>query len=282
MPAVLIQDAYGKSRVRLTRVIRGADRHEVREWAVDVRLEGDFAASYTGGDNAGLIATDTMRNLVYALAQGRPSEAPEAFAEALSGHFLGEFAHVESAAVRIEEAPWRRVAIDGREHPHAFVSAGGEVRVARVSRGRAGMRVEAGLEGLQVLKTAGSAFSGFLRDRYTTLPETTDRILATEVRATWRYAEGASVAWDRAHEEVRRAMIETFADHASLSVQQTLFAMGEAALAACGAIEEIALTLPNKHRILFDLGRFGLPNENEVFVATDEPYGLISGTIARR
>ena len=281
MPAVLTQHSYGKSRVRLTRVTRLPDRHEIRELTVDIRLEGDFDASYLVGDNSRIIATDTMKNVVYSLAQGRPAEAIEDFGTALAGHFVESFPHVRSATIGLAEHPWQRIAVDGLDHPHAFVGGRGERRTATISitRGLEGLKVESGLDGLLVLKTARSGFSGFIRDRHTTLPETTDRIFATEVRSRWTYAPGAVVSWDEAHAGVRQALLETFAVHDSLSVQQTLHAMGEAALDACGEIEEITLTLPNQHRILFDLERFGRSNVNEVFVATDEPFGLITGTL---
>jgi urate oxidase len=276
-----MQHAYGKSGVRLTRVTRLPDRHEIRELTVDVRLEGDFEGSYTHGDNSRIVATDTMKNIVYALAQGRPAEAIEDFGAAVAGHFLDEYAQVRSTAIRLAESPWQRITIAGREHPHAFVGGGSETRTAHVVRDRGGLRVEAGLEGLHVLKTARSAFSGFVRDRYTTLPETTDRIFATEVQARWSYAAGSAVDWNETHARVRRALLETFAEHDSLSVQQTLHAMGEAALGVSGALDEITLIMPNRHRILFELGRFGQTNANEIFVATDEPYGLITGTLRR-
>jgi urate oxidase len=281
MPAVLTSHAYGKSRVRLTRVTRRPGRHEVRELTVDVRLEGDFAASYTLGDNSKVIATDTMKNVVYALAQGRPAEAIEDFAAVVAGHFVESHEHVESAAVAVAEQPWRRIEIEGAESPHAFVGGDGEARTARVRLDRKSLRIESGLEGMQVLRTAGSGFVGFLRDGYTTLPEVTDRIFATEVQARWLYATAGQIDWDDAHGRIRTALLATFATHQSLSVQQTLHAMGEAALAACGDVEEIILTLPNKHRLLVDLSPFGRENANEVFVATDEPFGLITGTLRR-
>ena len=281
MPAVLTQHSYGKSRVRLTRVTRLPDRHEIRELTVDIRLEGDFDASYTLGDNSRIIATDTMKNVVYALAQGRPAEAIEDFGAVLAGHFVEGFPHVRSATVGLAEHPWRRISVDGVDHPHAFVGGDGERRTATITRGLDGPKVESGLGGLMVLKTTGSGFSGFLRDRHTTLPETTDRIFATEIRSRWTYAPGAIVRWDETHSRVRRALLETFAVHESLAVQQTLHAMGEAALDACAEIEEITLTLPNQHRILVDLERFGQSNANEIFVATDEPFGLITGTLRR-
>lgn len=281
MPAVLAHHAYGKSKVRLTRVTRLPDRHEIRELTVAIQLEGDFDASYLTGDNSTVIATDTMKNVVYSLAQGRPREAIEEFGRDLASHFVDQFPHVRSAWISLVEHPWRRIVVGGVDHPHAFVGGGGETRTASITRRADGVVVVSGLDGLQVLKTTGSGFSGFVRDRYTTLPEATDRIFATEVRAHWTYERGASVEWDRARESIRSALLETFAEHESLSVQQTLYAMGEAALGACASIEEIHLIMPNQHRIPFDLSRFGQENANEIFVATDEPFGLISGTIRR-
>ncbi len=281
MPAVLTHHFYGKSQVRLTRVTRTPDRHEIRELAISIRLEGDFDSSYMLGDNSKIIATDTMKNLVYALAQGRPPEAIEDFGAVLAGHFVAEFAHVRSARVELIETLWTRINVDGVAHPHAFMGGGGETRLAVVTCDRDQVRVESGLSGLQVLKTTRSGFTGFLRDRYTTLPETTDRIFATEVQARWSYARGAKVAWDDAHAQIRTALLTTFATHDSLAVQQTLYAMGDAALASCPSVHEITLTLPNQHRIPVDLTRFDLPNTNEIFVATPEPFGVITGALQR-
>jgi urate oxidase len=281
MSAVLAHNAYGKSRVRLTKVIRRADRHEIRELDVDLLLEGDFSATYLEGDNRSVIATDTMKNIVYVLAQSHLFGSIELFALELAAHVLSEYPQVQTASVRIAEHPWQRVSIDGREHPHAFTGGSTEVRVATVSHTRGcAAAIAGGSEGLLLLKTTRSAFSGFVRNRYTTLPDTLDRIFATELRGEWPF-DTAPDDWDEAFQSIRRALIETFAEHDSLSVQQTLHACGTAALNACPALRQITLTMPNKHRILFDLARFGVENQNEVFVATDEPFGLISGTVAR-
>lgn len=283
MPVALTHNAYGKSQVRLTKVERGPDRHELREIAVDIRLEGDFAASYTEGDNTQVIATDTMKNLVYALAVGRHLGPIEEFGGVLVGHILGEYPNVRAAEVRIAESPWRRIVVDGKEHPHSFVGGGGENRTAVVSQAVDGpRRVLSGIEGLMLLKTSGSAFKGFPRDRFTILPEVDDRILATEVRADWSYDPSSSyVDYDAAHRIARDAMVRAFAGHESQSIQQTLHVLGEAVLDAVEAIEEVRLILPNKHRIPFDVSRFGLDGRDEIFVATDEPFGLISGTLRR-
>jgi urate oxidase len=280
MAIVLAHHSYGKSRVRLTKVTRRAGRHEVRELVVGIELEGDFTDSYTVGDNRLIIATDTMKNIAYALAKEHPLESIEEFAAALAGHFLEHHAHVKTATVRISEQPLVRIRIADREHRHAFTGGARETETCAVKATRGGPIVQAGLDDLFLLKTTGSAFTGFLRDRHTTLADASDRLLATMLAAEWRYAT-AEVSWNDVRQTIRRALIESFAEHESLSVQHTLHAMGAAALATCPAIDRITLTMPNKHRILVDLAPFGLENAGEVFVATDEPHGTITGTLVR-
>jgi urate oxidase len=280
MSAVLTHHSYGKSQVRLTTVTRQADRHDLTDLCVAVRLEGAFDASYTRGDNSQVVATDTMKNTVYALAKDHPLTDPEGFGQALADHFITAYPQVSAAAIELAEEPWQRLVVGGREHPHAFAGGTAERRTATVTRTRDGLRVESGLDGLLLLKTTDSAFRGFVRDRYTTLSEADDRILATVLRATWEHGE-LPVDWNASHRRVRQALLETFANHHSLAVQQTLYAMGEAALEAGATLRQITLTMPNKHRLLVNLQPFGLENANEVFVATDEPYGLITGTLRR-
>ena len=191
MPAVLTQHSYGKSRIRLTKVTRLADRHEVRELTIEIELEGDFADSYTSGDNRLVIPTDTMKNVAYALAREHPLESIEDFGAAVASHFLANHAHVEQATVRLAEQPLERIRLDGREHPHAFCGKTRETRTSTVMRSRHGLRVESGLDDLFLLKSTDSAFCGFLRDRYTTLRDASDRILATMLKADWLYTADA-------------------------------------------------------------------------------------------
>ncbi len=278
---VLGQNNYGKSRVRLVKVSRSGKRHAVHELTVDISLEGEFGAVHEG-DNALCIPTDTMKNTVYALAKGHGLESVESFAVHLGGHFVDRFAHVHLARVRVAQTRWDRASVRGREHPHCFLKGSEERKTCEAAVERPGAAVLGGVEGLVLLKSTGSAFSGYLKDEYTTLHETRDRIMATSVKADWQYAgltgRGVFGAW---REQVRRALIETFAEHESESVQQTLFAMGAAALRACRAIERIRLSLPNKHCLLVNLAPFGLTNPNEIFVPTDEPFGLIEATVER-
>jgi urate oxidase len=279
MPVRLAENAYGKQAIRLVTVRRHPDRHELKDVTVAVRFEGDFLAAYTDGDNQGVLPTDTMKNTVYALAAEHRFDDIEDFGLALSDHFLSCNPRATRVGIELTEHLWEPISISGAAHPRAFRQAGSERRTAEVTRDRQGARVMAGIEDLVVMKTAKSAFEGFPRDSYTTLKETSDRILATAVRATWRYSP-PEVAFGSLWHEVRRVLLETFAEHDSRSVQQTLYAMGEAVLESLD-IEEIHLVMPNRHHLPVDLTPFGLENRNEIFVATSEPYGLIEGTMRR-
>jgi urate oxidase len=279
--AGLKSDSYGKSAIRLVKVVRDGDRHSVHDLTVDVHLEGDFLAAHTVGDNSAVLPTDTMKNTVYALARQRDVDPPEAFAAAVGARLLGSAPHASRVTVEIAKHGWNRIAVDGSPSGTAFEHGSNEVRVARVRSERgAAATSEAGLTSLFVLRTAGSAFSGFPRDEYTTLRETRDRIFATSVTARWKYGAGR-VDFNAAFVAVRQALLETFATHPSESVQHTLYAMGRAALAARAEVSEIRLLLPNKHHLLVDLTPFKLDNPNEIFVATSEPYGLIEATLVR-
>jgi urate oxidase len=280
MSIVLSQAGYGKSEVRLVKVSRRDGGHDLIDLTVDVGLEGDFGAAYKEGDNTGLLATDTMRNTIYALAKEHSIEEIESFGQRLVEHFLAAGPGVTRARADIIEHPWARLQVGGRPHEHAFQRGNGGNRVATVVGDRGELRIEAGIDDLLVLKTTGSGWEGFLRDRYTTLPETSDRILATIIAARWSY-RGGGIDFVAAWQQVRRTILEAFCDHYSPSVQFTLHHMGEAVLGARPDIERISFSLPNKHHLLYDLERFGLENENEIFQPTDEPYGLIEGTVER-
>jgi len=288
MAVTLTGNSYGKSEVRLVTVRRGADpadRHALKDVTLNVRLEGDFAAAYTQGDNRGVLATDTMKNTVYALAAEHPFDDIEDFGLALTDQLLQADPHIASVRIELAEHLWERIETAGAPHPHAFRRAGTERRTAVVTRCPDTVRVTAGLEDLVVMKTAKSAFEGFPRDLYTTLKETADRLLATALRATWRYSrpDVSNIPFGPLWSEVRRVLLATFADHDSRSVQHTLYAMGEAVLESIAGrdVEEIRLAMPNRHHIPVDLTPFGMENRNEVFVATPEPYGLIEATLRR-
>jgi urate oxidase len=278
MPGTLTWSRYGKSRVRMLKVRRTSERHDIVDLTIDIQLEGAFERVYVEGDNRSCLATDTMKNTVYALARHDPIAHAEAFATRLAEHF-GAKPGVSRARISASEARWDRLSAGGRPHPHAFIQAGAEQWTSVVTRDAAGVSVTSGVTNLVVLKTTDSAFAGFPRDEYTTLPETRDRILATSITAQWTYRRGASDF--SARERIRAALVGAFAAHDSESLQHTLYAMAEAALGASADATEITLTMPNRHHLLVDLTPFGLDNPNEIFVATDQPFGLIEATVRR-
>jgi urate oxidase len=277
---MLAETNYGKSGIRLVKVERNGDRHTIHDLTVDVSLEGEFVEAHVLGDNSAVLPTDTMKNTVYALARSHPLDSIESFALVLSEHFLGESPSASAARVEITSHPWERLPMGSGGHPHAFRRPGGEVRTTRVERTRENVELLSGLDGLTILKSARSAFKGFFKNRFTTLREMDDRIFATRMSAVWRYG-AADVSYSLLSRAVRATLLETFADHASASVQHTLHAMGEAVLDRHPEVDEIRLSMPNKHHLLVDLAPFGLDNPNEVFVATEEPYGLIEATLRR-
>ncbi|PZF65042.1 urate oxidase [Curtobacterium sp. MCBD17_013] len=276
---------YGKAEVRLVRVTRDTDRHEIEDLTITTQLRGAaLADSYTSGDNAKVLATDTQKNTVYAFAREHGVHSPEEFLLRLGRHFTTAFDWYEGATLTADQHGWARIPVDGRDHDHAFVRAGSGTRTAVVQVDGDDVHVLAGVTDLTVLKSTGSEFHGFPRDRYTTLAETDDRILATSVTARWRYlpeAVEAGIDWNATHAGVLERTLATFADLHSYALQQTLFAMGRAAIEAFPEIAEVRFSMPNKHHFLVDLAPFGLDNPNEVFYAADRPYGLISGSVVR-
>ena len=277
-PVVLSRDRYGKAEVRLLHVDRRGPQHEITDLNVTVTLAGDMGATYLTGDNSGVLTTDAQKNTVYALARDgvRPVEA---FALRLARHFT-QIGTVDRAQVRIEEYGWRRIDAGGTPHPHSFERLAGTRIASASAHGDGRAEVVAGVDDLILLKSTGSEFHGFLEDRYTTLAPTDDRILATAVAAGWRMA-AAEADWAECFRGARAALAEAFAVTHSLSLQQTLHAMGRAVLAARPEVCEVRLALPNKHHFLVDLAPFGLDNPGEVFYAADRPYGLIEGTVSR-
>lgn len=269
---------YGKAEVRLFHVDRRDERHRITDLSVSTTLAGDFGETYLTGDNTKVLTTDAQKNTVYAFARRFGVTSAEEFGLRLARHF-GGVPSVGSARVRIEQYGWQRIDVGGAPGRHSFERLAG-TRVASVHAGGSGTEVVAGVDGLVLLKTSGSEFQGFLRDSYTTLEPAQDRILATEVRAHWRVA-GREADWDASFAGARAALVEAFAATYSRSLQQTLYAMGEAVLAARPEICEVRLRMPNKHHLLVDLGPFGLDNPGEVFCAADRPYGLIEGTVRR-
>ena len=281
MSVRIAQNNYGKSRVRLIKVARDSDRHEIQNLSIDIALEGDFDAIHKEGDNRLCLPTDTMKNTVYALAgETREIEEAEAFGVRLATHFLSNCPQVRRARLKLAEHGWKRMEVGNAEHDHSFVRGSDEKRLALIDATREATTVESGVEDLIVLKTTRSGFAGFPRDKYTTLPEATDRIFSTAIRSVWRY-ETPEAATNEVFHAIRQTIIEVFAEHDSLSVQHTLYAMGEAVLEQFAEVVEIAFSLPNIHCLPIDMTKFGQQNENRIFVPTDEPHGLIEARLTR-
>ena len=285
MPATLHSNRYGKSRVRLMRLTKHFDHHDLDEWTVQILLTGDFDSAHTHGDNSQILPTDTMKNTVYFVARESKAISMEEYAQELIDYLLTRNPQVSSAEVVIESTLWKRLSVDGKPFPTAFMRGSDERQTTTVSRQQdTPFTITAGLDRLTLLKTSHSAFTGYIKDPLTTLPETTDRLFGTALKAEWPYtpeAIDAGIDFNKVRTHLREAMLSTFAKHDSLSVQQTLFAMAESVLAHTTLIDEIYLLMPNKHNLLVDLSRFGQENPNHIFVPTDEPHGTIEATVRR-
>jgi urate oxidase len=275
---------YGKAESRVVRIYRDTPRHQIRDLNVSSALRGRFEDAHTTGDQSQVLPTDTQKNTAFAFAKEKGVGAIEDFALTLGDHFLDAAPAADGARVEIEEYPWERITVDGSEHDHSFVRSGSGIRTTVVNvEGRGADRkayVVSGISDLTVLKSTGSEFHGFLKDKYTTLPETDDRILATSLVARWRY-DHTDVDWDKSYDDIKRLLLEQFAKIHSFALQQSLYGMGEAVLEQHPEVAEIKFSAPNKHHFLVDLSPFEVENPGEVFIAADRPYGLIEATVVR-
>jgi len=277
----LLHHHYGKARIRVMKVARDGKRHSVKELDISVMLQGNFDASYTKADNSLVVPTDTMKNTVNVLAKEKLGAETESFGLLVAQHFLNTYPQVETAQVRLSERCWERIAVKGQPHSHSFTEKSPAKPFAEVTCSRQETIIQSGVSDLLILKTTESGFEGYdVRDKFTTLPETKDRIFATQLRATWLFLRQPS-SYVQTNARILEAMLEVFASTYSPSVQTTLFQMGEAALKAAPDISKITLAMPNKHCLLINLVPFGVKNSNELFLPTDEPHGQIEGTITR-
>jgi urate oxidase len=279
--ARLGENRYGKSRVRLSRITRSGDRHEFQEWTVRILLHGDFESSFSEADNSKILPTDTMKNTVYSIARDSNSATIEEFAIELGNYLLANNPQVAKVCVEIEEKAWERMTCVGVAEPTTFRLGGPELNTVAAERDRDGKwSITSGLDGLTILKTTKSAFTGYIKDKLTTLKPATDRIFGTCATAAWQYSS-EKPDYDDVRARIVTALLRTFAAHDSMSVQHTLFDMGKAALDAAPEIGNIKLTMPNLHHLLADLSPFGQDNPNHIFVPIDEPHGYIEAMIER-
>lgn len=280
---VLGHNQFGKAEVRVVKITRDTERHEIEDLNVTSQLRGDFAGAHLDGDNAHVVPTDTQKNTIYAFARDGIG-SPEAFLLRLGEHFSSSFDWVSGGRWAAESYRWDRIQAHGTAHDHSFVRNGQEVRTAVFVRDGATEHLISGLTDLTVLKTTESGFTGFPKDKYTTLQETSDRILATDVTARWRFKTGtdfSTLDFNKSYDDVKSLLLEGFTENYSHALQQTLFDMGTKVLEAHSEIDEIKFSMPNKHHFVVDLSPFGLDNPNEVFFAADRPYGLIEAAVQR-
>ncbi|WP_193554081.1 factor-independent urate hydroxylase [Rothia uropygialis] len=273
---VLGKNQYGKAENHVVRVNRATDRHTLRDLVVTSQLRGDFEAVHTEGDNAHCVATDTQKNTVFALAQKHDIKSPEEFLNTLSDHFTSGFDWVSGGRWAAEEHLWNRI----NDHDHCFVQNKDEVRTAVVVTDGEKKTVISGFKDLTVLKSTESGFVGYPKDEFTTLKETDDRVLSTDIATRWRY-NTTEVDFDAAYEDVKNIILDKFTDHYSRALQETLYLMGKAVIETHPEIDEIKFSCPNKHHFVYDLSFCGEENNNETHHAADRPYGLIEATVQR-
>ena len=277
----LIKNRYGKGRVRVMRIHRDGDRHEVSQLNIKAMMEGDFARAYTHADNSTSVATDTIKNIVNVVARENTGLCTEEFCQALAKRYLDTYPQIASVAISAHETKWRRLSFDGKPHPHSFVLDGNGKPTVELTASRGGASTLAsGIDGFAFMKSTQSGWENYVKDRYTTIPETADRLCATSMVASWKWS-GRPASFSATNATILATLLEVFSTTYSKSVQDSLYRMGEAALAAVPEISEISMACPNMHFIPIDLSAFGLDNNNDVLLPTDEPHGQIECTVGR-
>jgi urate oxidase len=276
----LIRNRYGKGRVRVMRIHRDGERHEVSQLSIKAMVEGDFARTYTEADNSDSVSTDTIKNIVNIVARENTGLCPEEFCQVLAKKYLYLYPQVARVIVTAHETRWNRLSFDGKPHPHSFVLDGNGKPTVEVTTTREGSTLTSGIDGFTFLKSTQSGWANYLKDAYTTLPETNDRMCATAMVASWKWSAKPK-HYPASNAKILATVLEVFGVTYSASVQDSLYRMGEAALAAVPEISEISMACPNMHFIPMNLAAFGLDNNNDVFLPTDEPHGQIECTVGR-
>jgi urate oxidase len=277
----LIKNRYGKGRVRVMRIHRDGDRHEVSQLNVKAMIEGDFARTYTHGDNSNSVSTDTIKNVVNIVARENTGLCTEEFCQVLAKKYLDTYRQVASVELSVHETKWSRLSFGGKPHPHSFVlDSNGKPTVEVLAIRGAAATMSSGIDGFAFMKSTQSGWENYVKDSYTTIPPTADRMCATSMVASWKWS-GKPANYPATNKKIIDTLLEVFAMTYSKSVQDSLYRMGEAALAAVPEISEVSMACPNMHFILMNLSAFGLDNNNDVFLPTDEPHGQIECTVAR-
>jgi len=276
----LINNRYGKGRVRVMRVHRDGERNEVSQLSVKAMLEGDFARTYTHADNTRTVSTDTIKNVVNIVARENTGLCTEDFCQVLAKKYFDLYPQVASVTLTAHETKWSRLSFAGKPHPHSFVLDGNGKPTVEVNATRDGSTLTSGIDGFTFMKSTQSGWEDYVKDPYTTLKETNDRICATSMVASWKWSARPQ-NYPLTNAKILATLLEVFSTTYSASVQDSLYRMGETALAAVPEVSRIHLACPNKHYLLINLSPFNLDNANQVFLPTDEPHGQIECTIGR-
>jgi urate oxidase len=276
----LVRKTYGKGRVRVMRIHSDGDRREVRELTIKAMVEGDFDRAFTAADNSSSVSTDTIKNIVNVVARENLALSNELFCKAVAERLLGSYPQLSAATVTGDETKWTRLVFGGKEHPHSFVLDGNGEPFAEVAATRDAVKITSGVKNFTFMKTTQSGWDNFFNDQYTTIPPTRDRMAATSMLASWRWSE-APQDYAAANTTILSTMLEVFANTYSESIQDSLYRMGGAALAAVPQIIDVSMACPNRHYLLINLTPFQLDNKNQVFLPTDEPHGQIECTVER-
>jgi urate oxidase len=276
----LLQNTYGKGRVRVLRLYRDGQYHEPRETSAKVLLEGDFGLSYTGPDNSTVIATDSIKNIVNVVGRENLRLNTEEYGIAIAKKFLDGYPQVDRVNVELVETQWQRLSVDGKPHGFGFTRLGNGNPIAKIVASRNSTEITSGVDGFTFMKTTESGWVDYVMDEHTSLAETRDRIAATSMLATWRWTRNPK-SFSEANSTILQAMIKEFATTYSEGVQDSMYRMGLRALEAAPEISEVAMAMPNLHYIPMNLSHFKLDNPGVMFLPTNEPHGQIECTVGR-
>ncbi|SFL86425.1 urate oxidase [Bradyrhizobium sp. NFR13] len=276
----LIKNRYGKGRVRIMRIHRDGDKQDVSQLSIKAMLEGDFGRAYTDADNSTSTSTDTIKNIVNVVARENTALSTEEFCQVLAKRYLDLYPQASSVSITAHETKWARLAVDGELHPHAFLLDSNGKPTVEIVATRDGMAMSSGLDNFTFMKSTQSGWENYYTDKYSTIQPTNDRICATSMVASWTWS-GKPASYPATNKKILDTLLKEFATTYSPSVQNSLYRMGEKVLAAVPEISEISMACPNIHYILMNLSAFGVDNNNDVFLPTDEPHGQIECTVGR-
>ena len=280
MTIKLGNNQYGKADVKLIKMKRTSEKSELFDLDVQITLKGDFKEAFRDGDNSKVLPTDTQKNTVYTLAKLHDFDNIETFGTILAKHFHKNNPNINTVIVKIHRKKWNRMKVDGEEDKYSFTGSVLEIDFCKVKISGDKLVNKSGIVDLEVLKTTKSGFEKFMKDEYTTLGDTNDRIFATNLEAYWNFSTFPENVVE-IRNKVNNLLRKVFANHDSLSVQHTLYYMGKKVLEEIPEIIDIQLKMPNQHKILFDLGKFNMENKNEIFFSIPEPFGVIEAKIVR-